>query len=140
MVDYDTELKVDKLEPVYIMLTASEMEMRAGYDHNSNSIAARVNVRTFEKCWGDVFYNKTLGIEKNFVIPKTDRESTNGIYLVWSCTKMIDNSDHEVHFFVPTLSRTLMGLVSEDWLNQFLPKTAEDLRLQRLHFRVDAKP
>ena len=134
----DTETQ-ERLEPVYLALTCSKATSNRFYDFDSNSVTARINVRTFSKCWSNVFSNNDRGLGKSFVIPETDKDFKSGFYLLWTCCKKPEEPDGGLYYLDggEILNKTLIGLVNEEFLKKKLPNTSGDLMKQRFHFHLD---
>lgn len=127
----------NNLMPVYIALTCSKAySAQRKSDFDSNSVTSRINVETFKNCWADVFYNKKDGLEDKLKIPETDKNFIEGIYLVWSITKKPETPWGEIDFLAPSLSKTYIGIIKEETLQHHLPKTALDLKRQKLHYNL----
>jgi hypothetical protein len=125
----------NKLMPVYIALTCSKADYdKRLSDFDSNSVTSRINVETFKNCWTDVFYNKNDGLEDKLEIPETDKDYIEGIYLVWSITKKPATPWGETNFLTHSLSKTYIGIIREESLQHYLPKTFLELKNQKLHF------
>ena len=139
MASYDIETG-EKLDPVYIAITCSFDKGHNGKtDFDSNTLASRVNIKTFTPCWQDLFFNSNERLEDKLKLSDNDRYSDNsgyldGIYLVWSITKLPQNHYAEIEFTTPTLNRTFIGLVNEERLDKFLPNTLIDLNKQKEHY------
>lgn len=137
MTQYDIETR-SMLMPVYICLTRSKASYNERTtDFDSNAVTSRINISTFGKCWMDVFFNKERGLEDKYQIPEEDSKSKRGIYMVWSVTKAPQSHYGEVSFDSPTLNRTFIGLINEEFLKKHLPKTARDLERQAYYFSLD---
>ncbi|MGV8150626.1 MAG: hypothetical protein ACP5NV_02760 [Candidatus Woesearchaeota archaeon] len=125
--------------PIYIALTCSKAKFDDTYrDFDSNSVTSRINVNTFNKCWSNVHYNKgNDGLENMIGLPEDDNHSKKGVYLVWSVTNEIKYDQGMMDLYTPALNKTFIGVVTDEVLKEYLPKTAKDLELQRKHFGID---